>query len=60
MSRKSRILAVTFLNADGNEIVSRFFQTLRGARQWAKWLRSQNFAENIRIMDGGPGGNEIV
>jgi hypothetical protein len=51
--------AVTAVYADGNEQVSRFFDTLRAARRWAKWLASQDFARKVRIMAGGPGGMEV-
>ena len=50
------MLAVTFTNTEGHETVSRFFQTIRAARKWAKWLSCQSFAKNVRIMRGGPGG----
>ncbi len=53
------MLAVTFTNTDGQETVSRFFQTLRAARKWAKWLSAQKFAANVRIMRGGPGGEPV-
>jgi len=53
------MLAVTFTNTDGNETVSRFFQTLRAARKWAKWLASQAWAANVRIMRCGPGGEPV-
>ena len=54
------IFAVTFINADGQETVSRFFQTKRAARSWVKWLKSTNFGRNARIMQGGPGGMEVA
>ena len=38
----------------------RAFDTLRAARKWAKWLSSQKFATNVRIMRGGLGGEEVV
>ena len=54
------MLAVTFRNTDGIETFSRCFDTLRAARKWAKWLSSQKFATNVRIMRGGLGGEEVV
>jgi hypothetical protein len=53
------IYAVTAIYADGQEQVSRFFDTLRAARKWAKWLASQDFARQVRIMAGGAGGMEV-
>lgn len=53
------MLAVTFTNTDGQETLSRFFQTIRAARKWAKWLSDQKFATNVRIMRGGPGGEPV-
>jgi hypothetical protein len=54
-----QVLAVTFVNAEGQETLSRFFTTMRAARKWAKWLASQRFAQRVRIMAGGPGGMEV-
>ena len=59
ISRETAMLAVTFTTADGQETVSRFFQTIRAARKWAKWLASQAWASNVRIMRGGPGGEPV-
>ena len=54
------IYAVTAVyTATNQEEVSRFFDTLRAARKWAKWLASQNFARQVRIMAGGAGGMEV-
>lgn len=53
------MLAVTFTTADGQETVSRFFQTIRAARKWAKWLASQHYAANVRIMRCGSGGEPV-
>lgn len=53
------MLAVTFTNNEGQETLSRFFQTIRAARKWAKWLSGQNYAANVRIMRGGPGGEPV-
>ncbi len=54
------MLAVTFRNTDGNETVSRFFDTLKAARKWAKWLSAQRHATNVRIMRGGAGGEQVI
>jgi hypothetical protein len=54
------VLAVIFRSTDGQETVSRFFNTLRAARKWVKWLASQKWASNVRIMRGGPGGEPAL
>jgi hypothetical protein len=54
------MLAVTFRNTDGQETVSRYFDSIKAARKWAKWLSSQSFAAAVRIMRGGPGGEETA
>ena len=51
--------SVEFLSPETNAIVvSRYFQTLKGARNWAKWCR-KTFSQ-VRIMKGGPGGMEVA
>lgn len=55
----STFYAVTAVYADGQEQVSRFFDTLRAARKWAKWLTGQTFTRQVRIMAGGAGGMEV-
>jgi len=56
----STFYTVTFTNAEtGEQTVSRIFQTLRAARNWAKWINTTNFATCATIYKGGAGG-EIV
>lgn len=56
----STFYTVTFTHTEtGNQEVSRIFQTLRAARNWAKWLNTTRFAKNATIYKGGAGG-EIV
>lgn len=54
------IYAVEFLNQQGEREISRYFETLRAARSWIKWLRAQRFVASARIMRGGPGGEEVA
>jgi hypothetical protein len=56
----STIYTVTFTNKQtGEREISRYFQTLRAARNLAKWLNTTNFATCATIYKGGAGG-EIV
>lgn len=43
----------------GTREISRIFETIRAARKWAKWLATQDFG-GVRIMRGGPGGEEVA
>lgn len=45
--------------AEPTEQVSRFFQTLRAARRWQKWLREKSYVRSSRILRGGAGGEEV-
>ena len=47
-----------FSPTDCKVVTSRYFQTLRGARNWAKWC-AKSFSQ-VRIMKGGPGGMEVA
>jgi hypothetical protein len=55
----SNFYAVTFQDHAGIETVSRFFDTIKAARKWAKWLGQQRFANAVRIMQGGAGGMQV-
>jgi hypothetical protein len=47
---------VTFQDANTQrEEISRFFETIRAARTWAKWLRGQSFARTVAIYRGQAG-----
>ena len=57
MSTRRAFYVVTFRSRDtGREECSRTFATVRVARKWADFYRG--FADNVRIMMGGPGGIE--
>jgi lysozyme family protein len=57
MNRKS-FYVITFLSMDSNkEEASRTFETIRIARKWAEDYK--RYAQNVRIMKGGPGGMEV-
>jgi len=51
---------VSFRHADGVEHVSRFFRTVKAARNWAKWLETQQWVEVVTIWRGLQAGGEIV
>ena len=52
----STFYTVTFTHKQtGNVEISRIFETLRAARNWAKWLNSTNFATCATIYKGGVG-----
>ena len=46
---------VTFTDGNGNEQISRFFETIRAARTWAKWLLTQKFQRQVSIYRGQAG-----
>jgi len=50
---KRSLFSVTFAQ-DGNEILSRYFSTLRAARSWAKWLSGKH--ADVKVYEGQPGG----
>ncbi len=52
-------LSVSILS-HGAWSVSRYFSTVRAARSWARWLRSQPYAEAVAIHRGGPGGEPVT
>ncbi len=53
------LFTVTFTDANGNEIVSRFFSKISAARKWATYLNETAYAKCAKIYRGGAGG-ELV
>ena len=51
---------VTFTSTDGNETISRFFQTLTAARKWAAFLNSTTWAKAAKIYRGQAGGELVA
>jgi hypothetical protein len=47
--------SVTFQNQDGVETLSRYFETVKAARNWVKWLRKQRFVAQVSLYRGLPG-----
>jgi hypothetical protein len=45
--------------ATGERQISRFFNTIKAARKWTKWLKLQHYVASARIMAGGAGGMEV-
>jgi len=55
---RSSLYTVSFLTPAVEEIVSRFFSTLRAARKYAAWLRSRpSMAASTKIYRGPAGGD---
>ncbi len=50
---------VTFQDQNQVEQVSRFFETVKAARNWSKWLSSQSFTREVFIYRG-QAGEELV
>ena len=46
---------VTFTDVNGNEQISRYFETIRAARTWTKWLFSQKWQRQVSIYRGQAG-----
>jgi hypothetical protein len=55
----SSFLSVSLLS-DGTWTVSRYFSTVRAARNWARFLRSQSYVADVAIHRGGPGGEPVA
>jgi len=53
------IYEVTFTNQTGAIERSRYFDTLRAAKNWAKWLRKQTFVAATQVWQGGSGGIRV-
>ncbi len=56
----SSFLSVFLLNASGEWLLSRHFSTVRAARNWAKWLRTQSYAKDVAVYRGGQGGERLA
>jgi hypothetical protein len=52
------LLSVSLRDASGWSH-SRYFQTLRAARSWAKWLASKDYILEVAIHRGGEGGERV-
>lgn len=46
---------VTFQNLQCNVEVSRYFETVKAARKWAKWLQAQTWTRQVAIYRGQAG-----
>lgn len=53
---KTSLYAVEIIDGYGNRVISRYFATIRAARNWAKWTAKK---WETRILKGGMGGEEI-
>jgi hypothetical protein len=50
---------VTFQDENQTEQVSRFFETVRAARKWARWLGQQSFTRTVSLYRG-QAGEELI
>jgi len=50
---------VTVRHTDGEEFVSRFFNTRRAAQKWARWCLTHSYTEQVSIYRGQAGGELI-
>lgn len=53
------IYEVTFTNQTGAVEKSRYFDTLRAAKKWAKWLGTQKFVQATHLWRGGEGAERL-
>ena len=59
MTNRRSFYVVLFDSRDtGRTEISRTFATIRVARKWADSYR--RYADNVRIMRGGPGGEAVA
>jgi hypothetical protein len=59
MASTSSLLSVSFADANGVWSVSRYFNTIRAARRWAKWLSGHSYVREVAIHRGGQGGERV-
>ncbi len=59
MTRQPTLFAVTFIDRQGVEQYSRVCQSIRVARNWAKWLFGQSYTTEVIVWNGAPGGDRV-
>ena len=57
---KGYMYSITFLTKDGEMVHSRYTETVRAARNWAKWLAKQHYIAEVFIHRGGHGGERVA
>lgn len=60
MASRSSLLSVSFVDATGEWQLSRYFETLRAARNWARMLASKSYVREVAIHRGGQGGERVA
>lgn len=60
MASSTSLLSVSFVDASGEWQLSRYFETLRAARNWAKMLSSKAYVREVAIHRGGQGGERVI
>ena len=51
---------VGFFNQDNRFEVSRYFETIRAAKKWLKWLETQKFVREVCLYRGQPGEERLI
>ena len=59
MASSSSFLSVSFADANGVWTVSRYFSTIRAARNWARFVGNLPNTREVAIHRGGPGGERV-
>ena len=59
-SMTAHFYAVQFLNVGGSWEHSRFFDTVRAARSWARWLMTRPNVVEVKVARGGNGGEPVA
>lgn len=60
MPRRPSLYTVSFVTPAGEEIVSRFFSTVRAARKHAAWVISRPAMASTAKIYRGPAGGELL
>lgn len=58
--RPTNFYTVTFVNLNGETLLSRFFDTLSAARAWRRHLLAKPYVLAASIYRGGVGGMPVV
>ena len=48
-TEEKKMYTVTFADTQNVQQISHYFQTIKAARSWAKWLSKQRFAKDVKI-----------
>lgn len=59
-SMTAKFYVVQFLNVGGSWEHSRFFNTVRAARSWARWLMTRPNVIDVKVARVGHGGEPVA